>query len=147
MKPIDVEILLVEDNPVDVEMAMYALEQNNVSGLIQVARDGAEALDFLFGRGSPADRGAKNALKLILLDLKLPRIDGLEVLRRIKADARTRRVPVVVLTTSSEERDIRAAYDLGANSYLVKSMNFDQFTEAVRDLGVYWLRHNRPPGT
>ncbi len=140
----EVEILLVEDNPADVEMALYALETGHVSDRIQVVRDGAEALDFIFGAGAYAGRRIEDGPRLILLDLKLPKVDGLQVLRKIKSDPRTKRVPVVVLTTSSEERDIGEAYELGANSYLVKPIDFEQFTEAVSSMGVYWLRFNQP---
>jgi two-component system, response regulator len=140
-----VEILLVEDNPNDAELALHALKKNNLSNRIHVARDGAEALDFLFGTGPYADRDVNDEPKIILLDLKLPKVDGLEVLRRIKQDARTRLIPVVMLTSSREERDIVTSYDLGVNSYIVKPVDFQQFTEAVRDLGLYWLLLNQPP--
>jgi two-component system, response regulator len=140
-----VEILLVEDNPNDVELALHALKKNNISNHIHVARDGAEALDFLFGTGPYADRNVNDVPKIILLDLKLPKVDGLEVLRRVKRDARTRLIPVVMLTSSREERDIVTSYDLGVNSYIVKPVDFQQFTEAVRELGLYWLLLNQPP--
>jgi two-component system, response regulator len=140
-----VEILLVEDNPNDVELALHALKKHNLTNHIEIARDGAEALDFLFATGSYADRKVENGPKVVLLDLKLPKIDGLEVLRRVKADPRTRSIPIVVLTSSREERDIVESYELGVNSYITKPVNFDQFTEAVRHLGYYWLLLNQPP--
>lgn len=142
-KPI--EILLVEDNPNDVELTLHALRKNNITNRIHVVRDGAEALDFLFRTGAYAERSAQNGPKVILLDLKLPLVDGLEVLRRIKSDARTRTIPVVVLTSSREERDIVESYQLGVNSYITKPVDFQQFTEAVRNLGLYWLLLNQPP--
>ena len=140
-----VEILLVEDNPDDVELAMHALKRHNIANLIHVARDGAEALDYLFGTGAYADRDVNDHPKVVLLDLKLPKVDGLEVLRRIKSDPRTKRIPVVMLTTSREERDVLASYDSGVNSYITKPVDFEQFTEAVRQLGLYWLILNEPP--
>jgi two-component system response regulator len=140
-----VEILLVEDNPHDVELALHALRKNNFSNRIHVVRDGAEALDFIFGAGPYADRSINEAPKVVLLDLKLPKVDGLEVLKRVKADPRTRMIPVVVLTSSREESDIVASYQLGVNSYIVKPIDFQQFTEAVRHLGLYWLLLNHPP--
>jgi two-component system, response regulator len=140
-----VEILLVEDNPNDVELTLHALQKNNFSNRIHVVRDGAEALDFIFATGSYAGRSVNDVPKVILLDLKLPKVDGLEVLKRIKADPRTRIIPVVVLTSSAEESDIVASYHLGVNSYIVKPVDFQQFTEAVRQLGLYWLLLNQPP--
>ncbi len=140
-----VEILLVEDNPHDVELALHALHKNNFSNRLHVVRDGAEALDFIFGTGPYADRSVNEAPKVVLLDLKMPKVDGLEVLKRVKADPRTRMIPVVVLTSSREESDIVASYQLGANSYIVKPVDFQQFTEAVRQLGLYWLLLNHPP--
>jgi two-component system, response regulator len=140
-----VEILLVEDNPHDVELALHALQKNKLSNRIHIARDGAEALDFIFGAGLYADQNVVDMPKVILLDLKLPKIDGLEVLKRLKADPRTRVIPVVVLTSSREESDIVASYNLGVNSYIVKPIDFQQFTEAVRQLGLYWLLLNQPP--
>lgn len=140
-----VEILLVEDNPNDVELALHALKKKNIANRIEVVRDGAEALEFIFAAGAYADRqNAKNP-RVILLDLKLPKVDGLEVLRQIKADLRTRAIPVVVLTSSREERDIVESYNLGVNSYIVKPVDFEQFTESVRQLGLYWLLLNQPP--
>jgi two-component system response regulator len=140
-----VEILLVEDNPNDVELALHALKKNNIANSIEVARDGAEALDFIFCTGAYAQRNMDNAPKVILLDLKLPKVDGLEVLRQLKSDPRTRAIPVVVLTSSREERDIVESYNLGVNSYIVKPVDFGQFTEAVHTLGLYWLLLNQPP--
>lgn len=142
-----VEILLVEDNPNDVELALHALAKHHLANRIQVVRDGAEALEFVFCTGAYAQRAIENGPKMILLDLKLPKVDGLEVLRHIKADPRTRTIPVVVLTSSREEPDIAESYRLGVNSYIVKPVNFEQFTEAVRQLGLYWLLLNQPPVT
>lgn len=140
-----VEILLVEDNPNDVELTLRVLKKNNISNRIHVVRDGAEALEFVFCTGAYSDRSIENGPKVILLDLKLPKVDGLEVLRQIKADPRTKSIPVVVLTSSREERDIVRSYQLGTNSYIVKPVDFEQFTEAVRQLGLYWLLLNEPP--
>ena len=140
-----VEILLVEDSPTDLELTLHALRGNNITNRIQVARDGAEALEFIFATGAHAGRDINNGPKVILLDLKLPRVDGFEVLRQIKGDARTRDVPVVVLTSSREAPDIAASYRLGANGYIVKPVDFEQFAAAVRDLGLYWLLLNEPP--
>ena len=138
-------ILLVEDNPDDAELTLRALKKNNIANQVTVVRDGAEALDYLFGAGSHAGRDLKKQPALVLLDLKLPKIDGLEVLRRMRADARTRLMPVVVLTSSREERDLVESYSLGANAYVRKPVNFVQFTQAVRDLGLFWLVLNEPP--
>jgi CheY-like chemotaxis protein len=135
-----VEILLVEDNPADAELTLRALSRSKLTNHVHVARDGAEALDFLFPRSGPAA-----GPKVILLDLKLPKVDGLEVLRRLKADDRTRRIPVVVLTSSREEPDIVTSYRLGANSYIVKPVDFEAFVRAVSDVGLYWLLLNEPP--
>ena len=140
-----VEILLVEDNPNDLELAIRALKRANVTEYLQIARDGEEAVDFIFCSGAFAGRNLSDGPKLILLDLKLPKIDGLEVLRRIKSDSRTKMIPVVVLTTSKEQRDIVEGYKCGVNSYIVKPVNFDQFTAAMRELGSYWLELNQPP--
>ena len=139
-----VEILLVEDNPHDVELALYALKKNNLHNRVEVARDGAEALDFIFGTGEHTGRDLSQVPRLILLDLKLPKIDGLEVLRRIKADQAASLIPIVILTSSREESDIVRSYQLGVNSYIVKPVDFQQFTEAVRELGLYWLLLNQP---
>jgi two-component system response regulator len=140
-------ILLVEDNPYDVELTLRAFEQNKILNKLQVVRDGQEALDYLFASGAHAGRDPKNAPEVVLLDLKLPKIDGLEVLRRMRADERTRRLPVVVLTSSNEEKDIVSSYDLGANSFVRKPVDFTQFVHAVNQLGLYWLVLNEtPPG-
>lgn len=141
MRDKEVEILLVEDNADDVELTLHALRKNNLANQIHVARDGEEALAFLFDSQKPNHAH----LKLVLLDLKLPKVDGLEVLRKVKSDPRTRGIPVVVLTSSREERDLVTSYDLGVNSYLQKPVNFDQFREIVKQLGLYWLVINQPP--
>ena len=140
-----VEILLVEDNPNDLELALHGLRRHNLANHIQVARDGAEALDFLFGTGAYAGRAVQSGPQVILLDLKLPLVDGLEVLQRVKSDPRTQRIPVVVLTSSREDRDIVESYRLGVNSYIVKPVDFEQFAEAVRQVGLYWMLLNQPP--
>ncbi|MCX6560752.1 MAG: response regulator [Candidatus Aminicenantes bacterium] len=140
-----VEILLVEDNPSDVELTLHALRKNNLANNIHIVRDGEEALDFLFCRGAYQGRDAGLTPKVVLLDLKLPKVDGLEVLRQIRADQRTHTLPVVIMTSSREERDVVAGYKLGINSYIVKPVEFDQFTEAVRQIGCYWLLLNQPP--
>jgi two-component system response regulator len=142
-----VEILLVEDNPNDVELALRALKKNHLANRIHVVRDGAEALEFIFGTGAYKSRSNQGygQPKVILLDLKLPKVDGLEVLRRLKGDERTRSIPVVMMTSSREERDVVESYRLGVNSYIVKPVDFDQFTEAVRQLGMYWVLLNNPP--
>jgi two-component system, response regulator len=139
------EILLVEDNPDDVEMTLKALRQAHVANRIHVAKDGEEALTFLFGGpGTPA-RPAEDMPVVILLDVKLPKVDGLEVLRRIKREPATQRVPVVMLSASSEERDVAESYQLGVNSYIVKPVNFEQFAASVTQLGMYWVLMNSPP--
>lgn len=140
-----VEVLLVEDNADDVELTLLALEEQNLANHIEVVRDGAEALDFLFCTGAYADRHFSDTPKLVLLDIKLPKVDGLEVLQRLKSDPRTRAIPVVILTSSREERDIVEGYQLGVNSYIVKPVDFAQFTIAVQQLGLYWLILNQPP--
>jgi len=140
-----VEILLVEDNPNDVRLTLHALRNYNLTNNIHVIRDGAEALDFIFCTGDYAQRNMAQPPKVILLDLKLPLVTGLEVLQQIKADARTRLIPVVVLTSSREERDIVDSYRLGVNSYITKPVDFEQFTEAVRSLGMYWVLINQAP--
>ena len=136
------DILLVEDNPDDVELTLHAFKSANLGNQIHVARDGVEALDFVFCTGPHAGRSIEQRPKLILLDLKLPRLDGHEVLRRIKGDPRTSAIPVVMLTSSAEERDVMRTYQVGANSYIVKPVDFEQFTESVRDIGKYWLEIN-----
>ncbi|PWT72288.1 MAG: two-component system response regulator [Proteobacteria bacterium] len=138
-------ILLVEDNPDDEELALRAFRRGRVPGPVVVVRDGAEALDYLFRTGKHAGRGIDAAPAVVLLDLKLPKLDGLEVLRRIRGDVRTRCLPVVVLTSSREEQDIVESYNLGANSYVRKPVDFSEFVEAVRSLGVYWLMLNESP--
>ena len=140
-----IEILLVEDNPNDEELTLYALKKNNINNYIQVVRDGAEALEYLFCTGTYAHRQINEPPKVVLLDLKLPKVDGLEVLKKIKADERTRIIPVVVLTSSQEESDIVESYQLGVNSYIVKPVDFEQFIEAVRQLGLYWMLLNISP--
>ena len=139
------EILLVEDNEDDLELALHALRRHRIANRIEVARDGAEALDFIFCTGPFAHRRVEDGPKVILLDLKLPKIDGLDVLRQIKADERTRQIPVVVLTSSRQERDVVESYALGVNSYIVKPVDFEQFSEAVRQVGLYWVLLNQPP--
>lgn len=143
----DKTILLVEDNPDDEALTLRALKKNNILNDVVVARDGAEALDYLFGTGAYEDRDARAQPQLVLLDLKLPKIDGLEVLQRLRSDERTRLLPVVILTTSKEDRDVVASYTLGANSYIRKPVDFDEFMEAVRQLGLYWLLLNVAPPT
>jgi len=139
-----IEVLLIEDNPNDVEMTLYAFEQYRLSNRVHVVRDGAEALDYIFGAGAYAGRNVEDVPRVILLDLKLPKVDGIEVLRRLKADPRTWAIPVVVMTSSREERDVVETYKLGANSYIVKPLDFVKFTEAVRQVGLYWLLLNQP---
>jgi two-component system, response regulator len=141
----EVEILLVEDNLKDVELTLSALRKENLSNQIQVVRDGEEALEFLFCRGAFSNRTFDHPPKLIILDLKLPKIDGLEVLRTIKLDDRTRAIPVTILTSSKEDRDLVESYELGVNSYIQKPVDFDQFRETVKQLGLYWLVVNQPP--
>lgn len=140
----EVEILLVEDNRSDAELAMLALQERNLANRLVWVKDGAEALDFLFATGAYASRVVGNGPKVILLDLRLPKVDGLEVLRRVKSDERTRRIPVVVLTSSKEDRDMVASYDLGVNSYVSKPVDFDEFSKTISELGLYWLIVNRP---
>lgn len=140
-----VDILLVEDNPNDAELALHAFRKHKLTNKIHLVRDGAEALEFIFHSGAYADRHPADQPKVILLDIKLPKVDGLEVLRRVKADPTTSSIPVVMLTSSREERDIIEGYRLGVNSYIVKPVEFDQFTNAVRELGLYWLLLNKPP--
>jgi two-component system, response regulator len=141
----DKTILLVEDNPDDVKLTLRAFKKCNIANKVVVAGDGVEALDYLFGTGVYAGRDLSDRPAVVLLDLKLPKIDGLEVMRQMRADRRTRRLPVVVLTSSKEEQDVVSSYDLGANSYIRKPVDFDQFSEAVRQLGLYWLLLNEPP--
>ncbi|HZU34769.1 MAG TPA: response regulator [Gemmataceae bacterium] len=140
-----VEILLVEDNPSDIKLALHAFKTHNLANRVWVVRDGEEALEFVFCTGRYSHRAIDNGPRVILLDLKLPLVDGIEVLRRIKADSRTQTVPVVVMTASGQERDVVESYQLGVNSYIVKPVDFDQFTDVVRHLGYYWLLLNKPP--
>ena len=139
------EILLIEDNLQDLELTQRVLQKANLANHIHIARDGAEALDFLFCEGAHAQRKMEDGPKVILLDLKLPKVDGLQVLKRIKTDPRTRTIPVVVLTSSKEQNDVVESYHLGVNSYIVKPVNFERFAEAVQQLGMYWLLLNQPP--
>ncbi len=141
----DAEILLVEDNPNDVELTLRALQKQNLDNKVFVVRDGAEALDYIFATGSFASRKIEARPRVVFLDLKLPKVDGIEVLRKIKSDERTRNVPVVMLTSSQEERDVTESYRLGVNSYIVKPVDFSSFAQAVGELGVYWNRLNRIP--
>jgi two-component system, response regulator len=138
-------ILLVEDNPDDEALTLRALKKNDIRNQVVVARDGAQALEYLFGTGERKERDPEVSPQLVLLDLKLPRVDGLEVLRRIRADERTRLLPVVILTSSKEQRDLVEGYGYGANSYIRKPVDFGQFVEAVRQLGLYWLVLNETP--
>lgn len=141
----DKVILLVEDNPDDEALTLRAFKKNNIKNGVVVARDGAEALDYLFGTGRHAGRDITDLPQVMLLDLKLPKVDGLEVLRRVRADARTRLLPIVILTSSKEEQDLMTGYRLGCNSYVRKPVNFDEFVEAARQLGLYWLVLNEAP--
>jgi len=141
----EVQILLVEDNPNDVELTLRALKKHNLANKVHVAKDGAEALEYIFANGAYAHRKVDDRPKVVLLDLKLPKVDGLEVLRRIKSHERTKIIPVVVLTSSKEERDLLETYRLGANSYITKPVDFDKFVESVSELGLYWLLLNQPP--
>lgn len=138
-------ILLVEDNPDDEALTLRAFRKNNIKNEVVVARDGVEALDYIFATGSHAMRDAAELPQVVLLDLKLPKLDGMEVLRRVRADERTRLLPIVVLTSSKEEQDLVNSYRLGCNSYVRKPVNFDEFLEAARQLGLYWLLLNEPP--
>jgi CheY-like chemotaxis protein len=144
----EVEILLVDDCPEDVELTVLALRRNKISNAIQVAEDGAEALDFLFCRGSHDDRTFSRPPRLVLLDLKLPKVDGLDVLRAIRADERTKAIPVVILTSSKEQRDVIDGYQLGVSAYIQKPVDFNQFAETIRQVGMFWLVINQapPPG-
>ena len=143
--PNEVEILLVEDNPNDVELTLRALKKHNLTNKVHVVKDGAEALEYIFANGAYAHRKVEHHPKVILLDLKLPKVDGLEVLRQLKSDERTKIIPVVILTSSKEEKDIVESYRLGANSYITKPVDFDKFVNSVSELGLYWLLLNQPP--
>ena len=145
MQSPETDILLVEDNQDDIELTLHSLRRERLANRIQVARDGVEALDFLFCTGPFAERSSAKAPKLVLLDLKLPKLDGLEVLKRIKGDPRTKTIPVVILTSSKEERDLVRGYNLGVNSYIQKPVDFDKFRDIIRQLGLYWLVVNQPP--
>lgn len=144
MSELPAEILIVEDNPDDLELTLHALRDHNLANRVHVARDGVEALDFLFAEGAFSGREVTVQPLVILLDLKLPKVDGLEVLERVKADPRTATIPVVVLTSSREQPDIAKAYELGANSYIVKPVDFKQFVDSIHELGLYWLVLNVP---
>ena len=142
-----VEILLVEDDPSDAELTLHALEKSKLVNKIHVVRDGEEALDFLFCRSSFSDRRFEEAPRLVLLDLKLPKVEGLEVLKAVKLDPRTKAIPIIVLTSSKQDRDVVKSYQLGVNSYIQKPVNFGEFQDVVRQLGMYWLLLNsKPPG-
>ncbi|MBI2681838.1 MAG: response regulator [Acidobacteriales bacterium] len=145
MRNDDSEILLVEDSEDDVELILHSLRREKVANKIHVARDGEEALDFLFCRGAHAERSRERPPGVVLLDLKLPKVDGIEVLRQLRAEPSTRAIPVVILTSSREEKDLVNGYSLGANSYIQKPVNFDSFRETVKQLGMYWLVVNVPP--
>ena len=140
-----IEILLVEDNKDDVELTLHAMRKENLANSIHVARDGEEALEFMFCNGAHADRSFEHPPRLVLLDLKLPKVDGMEVLRRLKGDPRTRTIPVVILTSSKEEKDLVQGYGLGANSYIQKPVDFEQFRDTVKSAGFYWLLINQAP--
>jgi CheY-like chemotaxis protein len=141
----EIEILIVEDSEDDLDMTLRSLRRANLANRIQIARDGVEALEFIFCEGAHANRKIENGPKVILLDLKLPRIDGMEVLKRIKTDPRTQMIPVVILTSSKEQKDVVESYQLGVNSYIVKPVNFESFAAAVVELGMYWLLLNQHP--
>jgi len=141
----EVEILLVEDNATDAELALRALKKNKLANKVVWVKDGAEALDFIFAAGAYSGRNMVNVPKVILLDLRLPKVDGMEVLRRVKTDERTKAIPVVVLTSSREDRDVAESYRLGVNSYISKPVEFDEFAKVVSELGLYWLLVNKPP--
>lgn len=146
MKSIEeIEILIVEDNPMDAELALRALKEKNLSNNIHIAADGEEALEFIFATGRYTDRKNTKLPKVILLDLKLPKVDGLEVLQELKKNTETQHIPVVILTSSSQESDVIKSYKLGANSYIIKPVDFDKFMQSVGDLGLYWLLLNKPP--
>ena len=141
----EIEILLVEDNPADVELTLRALKKNNIANNIFVVNDGEDALNFIFAQGKYSERIGKLLPKIIFLDLKLPKVSGLEVLAEIKGNPKTRIIPVIMLTSSKEEKDIIESYKLGVNSYIVKPVDFDKFLDAVKEIGMYWLLINQPP--
>lgn len=143
----EVEILLVDDSAEDVELAVMALRRSKLSNDIQIAEDGAEALDFLFCRGAFSERSFAHPPKLVLLDLKLPKVDGLEVLKAVRADERTKTIPVVILTSSKEQRDLIEGYNLGVSAYIQKPVNFEQFADTIQKIGMFWLVLNQPPPT
>jgi two-component system response regulator len=145
MNSAELDILLVEDNQDDMDLALHALRRGQLANRIFVVRDGEEALEFLFCRGAYTERSFDHPPKLVLLDLKLPKVDGMEVLKEAKSDPRTKTIPVVIMTSSKEERDLVASYHLGANSYIQKPVDFDQFRETVKAVGLYWLVINQPP--
>jgi two-component system response regulator len=145
INPNEVDILLVEDNPHDAEMALRALKKNNLANNVAHVTDGEEALDFIFARGAYSGRIIESGPKVVLLDLKLPKVDGLEVLKAVKSDERTKIIPIIALTSSTEEKDIIESYRLGVNSYIVKPVDFDKFVEAIKGLGYYWLLLNQSP--
>jgi CheY-like chemotaxis protein len=145
MNTSQVDILLVEDSPDDADLALHALRKHKVSNSILTVRDGAEALDFLFCRGAFEGRSFDLSPKLILLDLKLPKVDGMQVLKAVKEDPRTKMIPVVILTSSKEDRDLLSGYDFGANSFIQKPVDFEQFQETVKEVGLYWMVTNQPP--
>lgn len=141
----NIQILLIEDNMNDAELTIRALKKNNLANKLRHVRDGAEGLDFIFAQGQYFNRNMEDLPNIIVLDLKMPKIDGIEVLRRIKSDERTKKIPVVMLTSSKEDPDIQECYRLGANSYVVKPVEFDHFVKAISDLGLYWMILNQPP--
>ena len=146
MTPVEqLEILLVEDSPADIELTLHSLRRNNLANRVHVVRDGEEAIDYLFCRGAYSDRSFEEPPRLVLLDIKLPKVSGLEVLRQLKSDPLTKAIPVVILTSSREDQDIVNGYHLGVNSYLQKPVDFDRFREIVRQLGLYWVVVNEPP--
>ena len=140
-----IDILLIEDNPNDAELTLRALKKNNVANKVHLITDGAEALEFFFAKGKYEGRDVTSTPKVVILNLKLPKVDGLEILKRVKADERLKVMPIVVLTSSKEECDVIESYKLGANSYIVKPVDFNKFAESIKDLGMYWLLLNEPP--